>query len=208
MKRELEEAKARIQQLEEEKTRASTTPLQTPRQTPSISQPLTGGQHQSQGQSLSQSQQPQPQTLPQTLPQPISQSVPQAIPQPISQSIPQPSQQHMRTSQQLATPQYSHYNAHSSQGTYGVNTAIDYKLPSQVSLPQSTQQMQPSRTGTSLHYPFLTLTYYILTLEKGLTPTQDTSNPYSRNYHWSAPVYNYQAPQQQPQEFWAASRYP
>ncbi|ORY19898.1 hypothetical protein BCR34DRAFT_595331 [Clohesyomyces aquaticus] len=140
MKRELEEAKARIQQLEAEKTRTSTTPSQLPKA---------------------------PQVPPQPQPQPQQQPQPQSI----------------------QTPQYGHFRNHQSHPSYGTNRPM--QSPSTPLQPQPTPPMHGAGTG--------------------LTPTQDTSNPYSREFNWPNSFYGYpqpppsmhQAPQQHQQDQWS-----
>ncbi|KAF2476542.1 uncharacterized protein BDR25DRAFT_67149 [Lindgomyces ingoldianus] len=96
-------------------------------------------------------------------------------------------------SQQIQTPQYGHFRNHASHASYGMNRSMQpQSAPHQ---PQATPQMHPSGTG--------------------LTPTQDSSNPYSnsRGFNWGATPYFYeqptnihQTPQQHQQDQWAAAR--
>lgn len=63
-------------------------------------------------------------------------------------------------------------------------------------------QVHPSGTGMPLHVLVLASSLIVT----GLTPTQETNNPYGRDF-WSTPFYGYQnAPQQHQQDQWTAAR--
>lgn len=133
MKKKLEEAQARILQLETEKSRSASVAQQTP-------QPQHRPPSRSQSQSQSKSQTPahvQAQATPKV--QPANQpQVQTQVQTPAQQRI----QPQIQTTQQLQAPQYSHFNGQPGLPTYNVNR----QHPPQ---PQPTHQLQDATTGKS-----------------------------------------------------------
>lgn len=206
MKKELEEARARIQELENEQRRSSIPASQTPQmprhqaqqhpqaqsdaksQTPSHPQPR---QHQQQ-----HSQHPQ-----QTTQQHRQQQQPQ---QPIQMQNSQPAEaiqqlqtasqlqtpQQISNPQQLQTPQFSHYTNHST-NPYGM------------SRPMPAQNMSPSISAQNAAHPTQQPQNQMHAANTGLTPTADSAGPYPREF-WG--YYGYQSAQQHQPDQWAAAR--
>ncbi|KAF1951756.1 hypothetical protein CC80DRAFT_193370 [Byssothecium circinans] len=210
MKKELEEAKARIHELEEERRRTSITPSQTPQMNrqPAI-QPPPPPQSQPQPQSdpkpppvahPSQRQQKQKQQNHGTQQQQQQKQKPQMqirntqSPQAIqqlqnaAQQLQDPQQ--MSNSQQLQSPQFNHFG-NQAPNPYGL------------SRPMSTQTM-PQNMSSNTGHASQSQTNQMST---GLAPTAETSNAYGREFVWPAhQYYGFQAAQQHQPDQWNASR--
>ena len=132
-KKELEEAKAKIQELQAEKTRTSSTPSHTP-----VSRTLS----QSQAPPL---QAPPLQSGPHAGPQPqIRNAAQSSNPQPQQQirNAAQPSQQ-IRNAGQMQTPQYGHFNGNHAPYTASRPMPTTGHAPQ----PQGSQQMHAASSG-------------------------------------------------------------
>lgn len=197
MKKELEEARARIQELEEEQRRSSITPSQTPhmsRPPPPQAQPQSDAkgqppthpqkrqhqQHQQQHQQGQQQQQMQMQNTQQ----------PQAIQQLQNAAQQLQTPQQMPNSQQLQTPQFNHFNPHAP-NPYALNRPI------------SSQNMTQN-AGHATQSP----DQQMHTISTGLTPPVEATNPYGREFTWPAAYYGYQSAQQHQPDQWATARDP
>lgn len=211
MKKELDEAKARIQELEDEKRRTSTTPHQTPQmaqgtkqarpqsqhhprssETPPQTQPHAQPRHQqrqhSRSQSLHQQQPPQP-------PQPSPQLQHQMQ---TTQTVPSPQQamQQLQTAaQQLQTPsvQYSY-----TPNPYGM--ATQQSMPRNAahpSQPQSVPQSNGLPNNVQAHQMGVTAGM----TGSGMPPPTEQTNPYTREFGaWPNTYYGYQSAQPQQQQ--------
>ncbi|KAF2192644.1 hypothetical protein K469DRAFT_554709 [Zopfia rhizophila CBS 207.26] len=98
------------------------------------------------------------------------------------------------TQPQIQAPQYGHFTNHTSHRSYSVNRSMQSQGPAHPSQSQNSHQMHTSGPG--------------------LTPTQDTNNPYSRDFpSWTTTFYAYQGTggmqqttQQHQQDQWGAAR--
>ncbi|PVI00192.1 hypothetical protein DM02DRAFT_614533 [Periconia macrospinosa] len=234
MKKELEEAKARIQMLEEEKRRASLTPAQTPTtnhsniiqpppqtqpqsQPPSDAkpQPAPGPSHRQQHKQQQQQQQQQQQSnqVHQQQQQSQSQKQPQPQQQPQMQvRNSQPSSalqqlqsaahhmqenQAMPNSQQLQSPQYSHFPTQAS-NPYGLNRPMSS---------QNMPQNMPSNAGGPHQSPSQANQMHGAPNNAGLAPAPEAPNPYERSFVWpSNTYYGYQAAQPHQPDQWNTNR--
>jgi hypothetical protein len=206
MKRELEEAKARIHELEEEQRRSSITPSQTPQMSrqppPPPPQPQPQPQPQSQGDGKVQppahppkrthQQQQQHQQGQQQQIQLQNTQQPQAIQQLQNAAQQLQTSQQMPNSQQLQTPQFNHFNTHAP-NPYGLNR------------PMSAQNMPQNMTAQNAGHAAQSPNQQIHTAGTGLTPTAETANPYGRDF-WPAAYYGYQSAQQHQPDQWSAPR--
>ncbi|KAJ4357489.1 uncharacterized protein N0V89_002065 [Didymosphaeria variabile] len=202
MRKELEDAKARIQELEEEKRRPSTTPAQTPQtaQTAQLPRPQlqhkpqsseTPPQTQSHPQQRDQKQQQRQHSRSHSLHQhqpPAQQQYQHQITTPQNVPSPQQAMQQLQTAaQQLQTPQHqyapfpSHYGM-TAQQNMPRNAAHASQSPN---VQQTVQTVQGHQMGVS-----------------GMAPTAEQTNPYARGFNpgeWTG-YYGYQSAQQQAQE--------
>ncbi|KAF2867963.1 hypothetical protein BDV95DRAFT_166281 [Massariosphaeria phaeospora] len=181
MKKALDEAKARIYELEAEKTRSSATPSQTPQASRPPSQHLT----QSQPQPQPQRQQKQKQKQQVQMQQPQQQKQQQMQMQP---------QLH---AQQLQTPQYGAFN---NQTAFGMNRSMSSQSTTHPVQPQPQPQSQPPpQPNRQMQTSSAAMA--------GLPAAPEANNPYSREFTWPAAYFNYQTQQQQQQQQdpWAAA---
>ncbi|CAI6335685.1 unnamed protein product [Periconia digitata] len=221
MKKELEEAKARIHMLEEEKRRASLTPSQTPQainpnsiQPPPQAQPqpVSDGkpqpapgppqrQHHKQShqqsnhaQKQQQQQQQQPQQQPQQPMQIRNPQAPSALHQLQSAAHQLQDSQQMPNPQQLQSPQYSHFGNQSSH-PYGLNRPMSSQNMSQtMSTNAAAPHQSPSQPNQMHGGPNNT----------GLTPAPEF---YDRQFVWSPNTYHgYQAAQPHQPDQWNGNR--
>ncbi|KAJ4286051.1 hypothetical protein N0V90_013398 [Kalmusia sp. IMI 367209] len=183
MKRELDEAKARIQELEAEKRRTSTTPAQTPQiaQVPKPTRPQP--QHQSQSsetipQAQAHVQQRQRQHSrshshhQQTPQQQIQLQNTQPSPQQAMQQL-QTAAQQLQPAQPIQAPQYNHY----AQNPYGINQQNMPRNAAHASQPQNHQ------------------------MSAVMAPSAEATIPYTREFNpWPNAYYGYQSATQQQQQ--------
>jgi hypothetical protein len=202
MKRELEEARARIHELEQGQRRSSTTPSQTPqmsRQPPPPSQPQTQPQPQPDvtvqppvhPQKRQHQQQKQHQPAQQQL-QVQNTQQPQAIQQLQAAAQQLQTPQQMPNAQQLQPSQYNHFNTHAP-NPYGL------------SRPMSSQNMSQNMTTPNVGHATQSSNPQIHTASTG-TPTVEATNPYGRDYPWPGAYYGYQSAQQHQPDQWATAR--
>jgi hypothetical protein len=209
MKRELEEARARIHELEQQ-GRSSTTPSQTPqmsRQPPPPPQPAPHPQAQPdakpqppthpqkrQNQQQKQQQQGQQQQQQQQIQMQNAQQ-PQAIQQLQNAAQQLQTPQQMPNAQQLQPSQFNHFNTHAP-NPYGLNRPMSSQNMS--------QNMPTQNAGPATQSP----NQQMNTASTGLTPTVEATNPYGREFSWPAAYYGYQSAQQHQPDQWNATRNP
>ncbi|KAL1611851.1 hypothetical protein SLS60_000072 [Paraconiothyrium brasiliense] len=196
MRKELEDAKARIQELEAEKRRSSTTPAQTPQMAQPAQLPRPQLQHKShssetppqaqahpqqrdQKQQQQQRQHSRSHSLHQQHQPPTQQQYQHQIPTPQTVPSPQQAMQQLQTAaQQLQTPQHQ-YPAFPN--PYGMTA--QQSMPRNAAQPQTVQQaVQGHQMGVNT-----------------MAPPAEQTNPYTRafNPEWTG-YYGYQSATQQP----------